>query len=298
MIISNSGKIRVILACLILTCWAKPVRAQASDTLNRPRLNTFLIATGVTYTVALIALNDVWYSDYPRENFHFFNDSKEWKQMDKIGHYYTAFHLSNASNTAFRWAGVSSTKSALLGSLLGFALMFPIEIMDGFSSEYGASGSDLAANFLGSGFFLGQSLLWNEIRIHPKYSYSESGIATYRPGLLGKNYREKWLKDYNGQIYWLSFDLHALAGTKPKWLNLALGYGVNNMINASGTSTSEFPYASYRQYFFAVDFDFTYIKTKSTFLNTMLFIVNMIHLPAPALEYNKIDKLIFHSLHF
>lgn len=298
MITSNSGKIWLILACLVLICRAEQVYAQASDTLNRTRLNTFLIATGVTYTAALIALNKVWYSDYPRENFHFFNDSKEWKQMDKIGHFYTAFHLIKTSNNAFRWAGVSSKKSVLWGSLMGFALMVPIEIMDGYSSEYGASGSDLAANFLGSGFFLGQSLLWNEVRIHPKYSFSESVIATYRPGVLGKNYSEKWLKDYNGQTYWLSFDLHALAGAKPKWLNLALGYGVNNMVNASGTSTPEFPYPSYRQYYLAVDFDLTYIKTKSTFLNTMLFIVNMIHLPAPALEYNKMDKLIFHPIHF
>ena len=131
MITSNSGKIWLILACLVLICRAEQVYAQASDTLNRTRLNTFLIATGVTYTAALIALNKVWYSDYPRENFHFFNDSKEWKQMDKIGHFYTAFHLIKASNNAFRWAGVSSKQSVLWGSLMGFALMVPIEIMDG-----------------------------------------------------------------------------------------------------------------------------------------------------------------------
>ncbi len=283
---------------LVSTNCVAQVQADSVPGINKTRLNAFLISTGAAYTVTLVALNEVWYSDYPKSAFHFFNDSHEWKQMDKIGHIYSGFQLSRTASKGFEWSGLSSRKSAIWGSVMGLALMVPIEILDGYSSQYGASVSDILADVIGSGIFLSQALLWNEIRIHPKYSYSSSGIADYRPELLGKDGKEQWLKDYNGQTYWLSFDLHKLINIKPKWLNLGLGYGVNNMINASGTPTVDFPYESYRQYYLTIDFDLTYINSKSKIINTLLYFVNMIHLPAPALEFNRFDKVVFHPLHF
>jgi len=271
---------------------------QDKDSINSKRLNTFLITTGVAYTASLVALNQLWYSDHPKESFHFFDDSREWHQMDKIGHFYSAFHISQAGSKGFQWTGMSQKKSALFGSIMGVVLMLPIEFMDGYSSEYGASSSDILSNFLGAGFFLGQDLLWKEVRIHPKFSFSKSSIADYRPEVLGSNGQEQLIKDYNGQTYWLSFDFHSLAGFKPKWLNLALGYGVENMINASGSPTTEFPYDSYRQYYLALDIDLTHIRSSSKAVNTLLYLVNLIHLPAPALEYNSQNKFIFHPIHF
>src|ERR1700757_2226381 len=40
---------------------------------------------------SLVALSQVWYKDYPRTSFHFFNDNGEWLQMDKCGHATTAY---------------------------------------------------------------------------------------------------------------------------------------------------------------------------------------------------------------
>ncbi len=278
-------------------CWSQGPR-DSTNTVNRTRLNTFLISTGAAYTATLVALNEVWYSDYPKSDFHFFDDSKEWKQMDKIGHMYSGYQLSRTASKGFEWSGISSKKSAIWGSVMGFALMVPIELLDAYSSQYGASGSDILADAIGSGIFLSQALIWNEIRIHPKYSYSPSGLASYRPDVLGKDGKEQWLKDYNGQTYWLSFDLHKLVNIKPKWLNIGLGYSVNNMINANGTPTIIFPYESYRQYYLSIDIDLTYIKTNSKFVNTIFYFVNMIHLPAPAIEFNRLDKVVFHPFYF
>jgi len=268
------------------------------DSINKKRLHTFLIGTGVAYTAALIALDHVWYEDYPKTKFHFFDDSKEWKQMDKMGHVFSAFQLSHTATKSFEWSGLSKKKSAIWGSVMGFGLMLPIELLDGYSSQYGASVSDIFANAVGSGLFVGQALIWDEVRIHMKYSYSPSGLAEFRPEVLGRDGKEKWLKDYNGQTYWLSFDMYKLFNIKPKWLNVGLGYGVNNMVNASGKATENFPYEGYRQYYLSIDFDLTHIHSKSKFVNTMLFFVNMIHLPAPAIEFNSKDGVVFHPLQF
>jgi hypothetical protein len=84
----------------------------------------------------------------------------------------------------------------------------------------------------------------------------------------------------------------------PKWLNLALGYGVQNMIYASDHQNEIAGYDAYRQYYLAIDFDLSYLSGRSKFLNTMLYLVDLIHLPAPALEYNRADGFKFHFLKF
>jgi hypothetical protein len=50
------------------------------------------------------------------------------------------------------------------------------------------------------------------------------------------------LKDYNGQTYWLSVNLHSFyKGSKiPKWLNLAIGYGANGMLTGNGENNGLF----------------------------------------------------------
>jgi hypothetical protein len=84
----------------------------------------------------------------------------------------------------------------------------------------------------------------------------------------------------------------------PKWLNLALGYGVNNMVYASDIQNELAGYDAYRQYYLAVDFDLSYLAGNNKLLNTMLYLVDLIHLPAPALEFNRKDGVKFHFLQF
>ena len=299
MLVINSIR-RGLIVGLVATL-TQPIYGQSdhkNDSINKSRLNTFLIGTGIGYTATLLALDNVWYGDHPKDDFHFFDDSHEWKQMDKIGHVFSAYQLSRTASKGFEWSGLNNRKSAIWGSIMGFGLMLPIELMDGYSSQYGASATDIVADAIGAGVFLSQVLIWDKVKIHVKYSYSPSGIAQYRPELLGKNVGEQWLKDYNGQTYWLSFDLHELVNLKQKWINVGVGYGVNNMVNANGAMTTKFPFEAYRQYYLTLDLDLTYIRSRSKFVNSMLYFVNMIHIPAPALEFNKVDGLKFHALHF
>ena len=63
--------------------------------------------------------------------------------------------------------------------------MLPIEIMDGFSEAYGASWSDVVANAAGAALSGAQLLAWHQIRIHPKFSFRRTPLASLRPHLLG-----------------------------------------------------------------------------------------------------------------
>ena len=70
------------------------------------------------------------------------------------------------------------------------------------------------------------------------------------------------------------------------------------MVNASGTATTTFPFESYRQYYLAIDINLTHIKSKSKMVNTLIYMVNLIHLPAPTLEYTSTGNWVFHPIHF
>lgn len=271
---------------------------QDGDSIRRSkRLKPFVIASSATYAVTLIGLDRLWYADFERESFHFFNDNSEWKQLDKLGHFYSAFHLSKFGHRAFQWTGLEERKALFWGTMVSVITLTPIEILDGFSSEYGASYGDIIANTSGALLFLGQHKLWGEIRIHPKYSFNRSDFAAQRPELLGSNLLEELIKDYNAQQYWLSIDLSKFNSNIPKWLNVGIGYSATGMISANDQQNESLGLNPRRQYFIGIDFDLNEYKSRSKFVNSLIYIVNMIHLPAPALELSD-SKLKFNFLNY
>jgi uncharacterized protein YfiM (DUF2279 family) len=273
------------LAALLLFS-VHPTVAQQKDSVNHKRLTAVIISSAVLYTGTMIGLNSVWYSQYDKQSFRFFNDWPEWNQMDKLGHLYSSFQLASIGSHALRWSGVSKKKSDIIGTISSFAIMSTIEILDGYSSGYGASASDLAANAIGAGFFLGQNLLWEEARFYPKYSFHRSEFASQRPGTLGNGLLEEIIKDYNGQTIWLSMDIDKFIRF-PKWLNLAVGYGTESMLYARDAQNIELGFYPYRQVYLSLDFDLTAIKSRSRVVNTLIFFANMIKLPAPTIEFSQ-----------
>lgn len=267
----------------------QPASAQSPDVaspfVNKKRLKFVIVFSSVAYVGATAMLNEVWYSQSSRSSFHFFNDIQEWKQMDKVGHIFSAFQLSSIGSKAFRWSGLSENKSDRIGAISSFGIMASIEILDGFSSAYGASLTDLSANALGIGLYYAQKALWQEIRIYPKFSFHRTSFASLRPNSLGSNLPEQIIKDYNGQTEWISFDMDKFSRF-PKWLNLAVGYGVDGMIYANNQANFQTGLTPKRQFYVALDFDLNAFHSKSKLINTIIYFVNMIKLPAPALEFS------------
>jgi hypothetical protein len=263
-----------------------PAHAQIDSTKQKRILKTLAISAATSYTVGMIGLHQMWYKDAPRESFHFFNDNQEWKQMDKLGHFYSTFQLSLITSKGLQHGFIRERKADLIGSLVGFGVMLPIEVFDGFSAAYGASTGDLIANAGGAGFYLGQKFLWNEVRIHPKFSFHRSPYAALRPTVLGDHLSSEVLKDYNGQTYWLSVDVDKFIDF-PKWLNIAIGHGAEGMVYARTHENREAGYGTaYRQFYIALDLDLTAFKSRSKVLNTLLFVGNMVKIPTPTLCFS------------
>ena len=211
-----------------------------SDSLDIKRQNAVIISEAILATGTLIALNQAWYAEYPKSDFHFINDNSEWLQMDKAGHVFSSYHLGRFGAEMLQWSGDNKKNQMLYGAGLGFAFLTAVEVLDGYSAEWGASLGDVVANASGTALYVSQELIWREQRITPKFSFHTSKYANYRPEVLGSSFTEQILKDYNGQTYWLSVNLHSFAkGSKiPKWLHFALGYGAEDMLTGNKEDTS------------------------------------------------------------
>jgi hypothetical protein len=182
---------------------------------------------------------------------------------------------------ALAWAGESKKNQLIYGATLGFTFLTAVEVLDGFSEEWGFSTGDLIANATGTGLLIGQELLWDEQRLSLKYSFHTTKYADIRPDVLGENFLEQTIKDYNGQTFWLSANLWSFHKQSkiPKWLNIAFGYGAEGMLSGNEDTFVDLNIPDqerYRQYYISLDLDLTKIKTRSKFLKTVFSTINFI----------------------
>jgi uncharacterized protein YfiM (DUF2279 family) len=286
----KGGSSDICLPCFLALCFflnSFSLSAQSDSThWKRKKLNTLMIASGAAYTAGLVILNHVWYRHTERQSFRFFNDNAEWKQVDKAGHFFASFYLSDVTARMLKSGSVNDLKANVAGALTGFLLTLPIEVLDGFSDGYGASMGDVVANAVGPAFFVGQQLLWQEVRVHPKFSFHRTNYAPLRPALLGDNPLSEIVKDYNGQTYWLSVDVDKFTPF-PGWLNISFGYGMEDMIYARDAQNTVHGFTPRRQYYLGVDLDLSGIRTRSRLLKALLYVVNTVRLPAPAIEFSR-----------
>ncbi|MBS4043724.1 MAG: DUF2279 domain-containing protein [Chitinophagaceae bacterium] len=265
------------------------------------------------YTANFAALYQFWYKDAGLNHFKFFNDNEEYLQVDKASHIFASYTGGRMSMQMWKWSGASKNKYVWLGGLTGLGYLSVIEIMDGFSPKWGFSWGDYTANVVGTSLLIGQELLWDEQRIQVKYSthyqkYEPEDLERFAQTLYGKDKTNRLFKDYNPQTYWLSFNIKSFfkKSELPSWLNIAVGYGAeniigarnNNYIDATGFwSSAENEFPRYRQWYLAPDIDLTKIKTKSKFLKTALFVLNSFKFPTPSLELSQ-GSLKWNWIHF
>jgi len=282
-------------------------------TVNKKRLWIVGGAHAVLWVGSFVALNRAWYADYPAAKFHFFDDFPEWNQMDKMGHMWTAYTLARLSGGLWKYTGMNPKTAVWLGGGSAMAYQTVIEVLDGFSAEWGFSPYDMIANTIGASAYVSQELIWKEQRIQIKFSYwphdYPSELIPRRDELFGNSALERLLKDYNSQAYWLSvnpWSFNKKSGFWPRWLNIAVGYSSDLMVGGrenkwtdeSGVVHDYTNIPRVRRFYLAPDLDFTRIRTRSKALKTVFYVLNMIKVPAPALEYNSQGKFVFHAIYF
>lgn len=274
----------------------------------------FRIAAGtglLLYSGASYGLWQTWYANYPRSSFQTINDLPEWLQMDKPGHAFTAYQYARFAFAGARWTGMSRPNARYTAIGVSTLLQTTLEVFDGFSAQWGFSWSDIAANTVGTGLFIAQDLVWREQRVLFKVSSNlrpipdipitngngaEGNVGDVVRLRYGSGLIERYLKDYNNQTIWLSANLRSFspqARALPPWLNVAVGYGAENVYGAYGNTwrigEQSFSYNAprYRQWFLSPDIYFSRIPTQKRWLRLVLGALDFFKLPAPTLEYSQ-----------
>lgn len=282
---------------MLLLAAAEGARAQdsipAADSAGIARGTAVKAAalTSAYYAGSLFLMGKTWYRGREVVPFHFYDDTRAYHQVDKLGHAFGAYVYSYAGYHWLLRTGLNRTEALLFGATLGLVLQTPVEIMDGIHEGYGFSWGDMAANALGSGIVAGQALVFEDQVVKYKFSYRPSRYADLANGYLGTTPLERALEDYNGHTYWISVPIGRLIPQQriPRWLNLALGYGADGMIGEfenlrayDGVAIPEV--RRHRQFVLSLDVDWTRIETDSRVLRTVLAGLTFVKLPLPAME--------------
>ena len=274
-----------------------------ADSISKKRLIFSSATIGSVWTIGTISLYKVWYSNYPKSDFHFFNDQNEWLQMDKLGHFYTTNKLAASGTEFYKWSGLSSKKSVIIGTSIGLGFQTSLELLDGYNQGWGFSWSDMGANIFGAISYGTQYYFWNEERFILKFSTHPSPYASLRPNILGSNFSERVLKDYNGQTYWLSFSPASfLKDSKiPKWICLSFGYSVDQkIVGDKNFYTDPLTFKSYnaqREFLVSLDIDFSKLKIKRPILKKIVTQLNYLKVPFPSLLFSN-GKIIGRGIYF
>lgn len=339
--------VRTRTALLFLLVFLTPVRQQAqqprffslqpADTLHKPRLWAGVGAATALYGAALVGLHRDWAADNASARFHTVDDLGDWNQMDKMGHWLLAYNESRWLYAGARWAGVRPRAAAWTGFAGGQLLMATLEVFDGYSTPGGFSWSDMGANLLGSGMFVAQQIGWSEQRLAMKVSawprnYPASPIYPASPAgsngsttlqqrsddLYGAGLLSLFLKNYNTNTVWVSINPRSFfperAAWLPRWLNVAVGMGADNLfvaqgyewkgnVNCTGPDCDVYRldpavYPRTRQFYLSFDVDLTRLGFRSRFLRLLAGALNVIKVPAPALELTDRGRVRFYGIYF
>jgi len=255
--------------------------------LSPKRLYIVNAGLGGTWIASDVVLQNIWYKNVEKSSFHTFNDCKSWLQMDKVGHAYTCNKLSEFSANLYKWSGLNQRKAALIGTGVALGYQTTLELFDAYSNTWGFSWCDMGANAIGAGIYVSQALTFHEQRFMMKFSYHPTKYAQLRPEVLGYNFQESLLKDYNGQTYWISF--HPFGGSKssviPKWLCFSFGYSIDEKIvgNSELVTIDDKTYHSKREFLCSIDIDFSRLPVKKPWLKVIVKQLNYLKIPFPAL---------------
>ncbi|MDO4997991.1 MAG: DUF2279 domain-containing protein [Neisseria sp.] len=185
------------------------------------------IQWGVLGTAAAVTALGAYTWDWGGDSFHlggekWFQKSTGSMGMDKLGHAYSTYVMTDLFSDYLKSKGRSPEQAALSAFLLAEAMMLYVEVFDGFSKDHGFSYEDLVMNTAGAALAYARQrypqlkdLLDYRMEYNPSGDKG-SGIKGFRP-----------LSDYSGQKYhlvWKMAGVPALKDTPLRYVELQTGY--------------------------------------------------------------------------
>lgn len=178
-------------------------------------------------------------SSFRVSNEGWFEEDSPNGGADKLGHFYSSYASARLMTKAFEWAGYDHMSAAKMAGWTSAAVMLGVEVMDGFTLEYGFSKEDLIMNLAGVG--LGALLELRpdlDEKFDMRFMYWQSDDAE----LLGEN---DPISDYSGQTYLFITKANGFEALREtpilRYLEFAIGYGSRGYQPNPGQFAEQFP---------------------------------------------------------
>jgi hypothetical protein len=242
--------------------------------------------------------NTAWYTG-EKTKMHSVNDwYSEKLNIDKLGHLHGAVALHKGTYHLLRWSNFREEQAMWIAGATAWLMQLQIELSDSRFKSWGFSWHDLGANTIGA--------LYPSLQYYFPELQSFNFKVSYYPSDNYRNGQYKHLiDDYEGKVHWLSINVHNFLPENfqkyyPDWLNLAVGYGGDRLLTPQGSLNKDHngKGLGVQEWFIAFDYDLLKLfdPKKGTFWYGLIDMLNLIHLPAPAIRIQPTG--IFYGLYF
>lgn len=261
--------------------------ATAQDTLRHDPTTLGLVGASLLpagiVTGALYQNYITFWTNDESTAFHFSNDPPYALHNDKLGHAWFSTIASDVIRAGYEAAGVDRHTAAWLGFGIAAGGELIIEIGDGVRTGrpyYGFSPGDAAADLAGAALPLIRTY-------HPEWPVPDLKMSIWPSSAYESGAYNSIIDDNESQFFWLSFDL---PDALPSWLNVAVGYGVENIpVVAHLPSRRDASPATLL--FIAPDIDLRALPIEGDLWKFVTSILSHVRVPLPALQFTPRFKL-------
>lgn len=264
------------------------------------------IILGTTYTGIFIVQHKLQQNTIWKKvgDFHIAEDIDWFLYQDKFGHVYGGYTIAYLFGESLLTTGFNWETSTLIGGAMGLLYSTYVEVLDGFSVDFGFSPSDFYSDLIGAGFYVAQYYVPFLQNFTPKFMY-------VNPHWLNEKKRanaESFIDDYSSQTFWLSINVYNLLPESWKkywipWLDISVGYAAYGLCNPTTGITcdnysekiNDAVYGN-RRIIIALDWNLPkLLPDDGAFWNWFKQGLNFFKLPSPAIEIG--NKVKFYILY-
>ena len=257
-----------------------------NDSIKKERIILVSSSLAVALGGSYLYIENSWWNE-KQQSFHFDDGSDKVYALnvDKAGHFFGGLQSADLFSSSMRWARMEEKQALWYGAFFGSSLQLAIEMKDAYAPYWGFSKWDLAIGSAGA--FLPVAKYYSpKLRVFDvKLSYWKRHNTYWDlEKERGKSpHKFAWQDDYVNQTYWLSVDLNYFNENIPDWLNVAIGFGLDETqyLNANDTKMG-----GNNEWYIALDYDIPKVlkKWKSPTAKKVKHWLNYFHFPAPTIR--------------
>ena len=226
-----------------------------NDSIKKGRVvivsSSLILALGGSY----LYIENSWWSE-KQTAFHFDNGSDKVYALnvDKAGHFIGGLQAAELFSQSMRWAGMNKKQALWFGATFGSGLQLAIEMKDAYAPYWGFSTLDLTIGSVGAFLpiakYYSPTLRAFDVKLSYWKQHNTYWDLERQRGKTPNKYA--WQDDYVNQTYWLSVDLNHFNEKIPEWLNIAIGFGLDETQYLDGHNTKM---GGNNEWYIALDYD-------------------------------------------